>query len=41
MLGLAAFDGMQGVDIAEVLGIPEGTVYSRLHAARAKLRSLL
>lgn len=41
VLGLAAFDGMQGVDIAEVLGIPEGTVYSRLHAARTKLRSLL
>jgi RNA polymerase sigma-70 factor (ECF subfamily) len=41
VLGLAAFDGLKGVDIAEVLGIPEGTVYSRLHTAREKLRQLL
>ncbi len=41
VLGLAAFDDMPGVEIAQVLGIPEGTVYSRLHAARSKLRTLL
>ena len=41
VLGLAAFDAMPGVEIAAVLGIPQGPVYSRLHAARSKLRSLL
>jgi RNA polymerase sigma-70 factor, ECF subfamily len=41
VLGLAAFEGLKGVDIAEVLGIPEGTVYSRLHTAREKLRQMV
>lgn len=41
VLGLFAFDGLAGADIAEVLGIPEGTVHSRLHTARAKLRAML
>lgn len=41
VLALAAGDGMSHAQIAEVLGIPEGTVASRLHAARAALRAAL
>jgi RNA polymerase sigma-70 factor (ECF subfamily) len=38
---LSEVQGMRYSDIAEVLGIPEGTVKSRMHAAVAKLRRRL
>ena len=37
VLSLSALDGVSHREIAEVLGIPFGTVGSRLHAARKKL----
>lgn len=36
-LVLMYFTGLREAEIAEVLGIPPGTVKSRLHAARARL----
>lgn len=41
VLGLAAIEEMPQTEIAAILGIPVGTVYSRLGAARASLRALL
>ncbi len=38
---LREFEGMTYRTIAEVLGVPIGTVMSRLHAARARLRRRL
>jgi RNA polymerase sigma-70 factor (ECF subfamily) len=38
VLSLYAIDGLTHAEIAEVLGVPEGTVWSRLHHARKKLR---
>lgn len=38
VLALSAIDGMAQTEIAEVLGIPVGTVHSRLHGARAQLQ---
>jgi len=38
---LRDFNGLSYREIAEVLSIPQGTVMSRLHAARTKLRALL
>jgi RNA polymerase sigma-70 factor (ECF subfamily) len=38
---LAEVEGLSGPEIAEVLGIPIGTVWTRLHAARRELRRLL
>lgn len=37
VLSLFAVEGLRHGGIAEVLGIPEGTVWSRLHAARKAL----
>lgn len=37
VLSLSAIEGLGPARIAEVLGIPEGTVWSRLHLARRKL----
>ncbi|MBW2461573.1 MAG: sigma-70 family RNA polymerase sigma factor [Deltaproteobacteria bacterium] len=37
VLGLFALDGMSHQEIAEVLNVPEGTIWSRLHTARRKL----
>jgi RNA polymerase sigma-70 factor (ECF subfamily) len=37
VLSLFAVDGLGHRQIAEILGVPEGTVWSRLHAARKKL----
>jgi RNA polymerase sigma-70 factor (ECF subfamily) len=37
ILSLFAVDGLRHAEIAEVLGVPEGTVWSRLHAARRAL----
>ncbi|MDB4976319.1 MAG: polymerase, sigma-24 subunit, subfamily [Myxococcaceae bacterium] len=40
-LELAYWEGLTASEIAGVLGIPENTVYSRLHRAKGQLRSLL
>ena len=37
VLSLFGVDGLSHKEIASVLGIPEGTVWSRLHVARKKL----
>lgn len=41
VVGLAAIDGIAHAEIAAVLGIPVGTVGSRLHEARDRLRAVL
>jgi len=41
VLALFAIEGLRHGEIAEVLGIPEGTVWSRLHQARRRLAALL
>ena len=41
VLALFAVDGLSHREIAAVLGIPEGTVWSRLHGARKRLAALL
>lgn len=41
VLGLFAVEGLGHAEIAEVLGVPEGTVWSRLHLARKRLAHLL
>lgn len=41
VLGLFSLEGLSHREIAETLGIPEGTVWSRLHLARKKLASEL
>jgi RNA polymerase sigma-70 factor (ECF subfamily) len=41
VLALFALDGLGHAAIAEILGVPEGTVWSRLHVARARLREML
>ncbi len=41
VLGLFAVDGLTHQEIAAILGIPEGTVWSRLHVARKRLAALL
>ena len=41
MLSLFAAEGLSHSEIAEILGIPEGTVWSRLHTARRKLAEQL
>jgi len=38
VLGLAAGEGLAHAQIADILGIPEGTVGSRLHTARENLK---
>ncbi len=37
VLSLFAIDGLRHREIAEILGVPEGTVWSRLNVARRKL----
>ena len=37
VLSLFAVDGLSHREIADILGVPEGTVWSRLHAARRML----
>jgi len=41
VLSLFAVEGLGHVEIAEVLGVPTGTVWSRLHLARRRLNALL
>jgi len=41
VLALFALDGLSHREIASTLGIPEGTVWSRLHLARKKLTAEL
>lgn len=41
VLGLFAVEGLRHGEIAEILGVPEGTVWSRLHLARKRLLALL
>lgn len=41
ILGLHHGAGMSVSAIAAMLGVPEGTVKSRLHAARSELRAIL
>ncbi len=41
VLALFAVDGLGHREIAEVLGVPEGTVWSRLHLARKRLAAEL
>jgi RNA polymerase sigma-70 factor (ECF subfamily) len=38
VLSLFALEGLKHREIAEILGVPEGTVWSRLHAARKRLQ---
>lgn len=41
VLALAALDELPQTEVAAILGVPVGTVYSRLNAARARLRDEL
>jgi len=41
VLSLFAVEGLKHAEIAEALGVPEGTVWSRLHHARRRLEELL
>ena len=41
VLLLAEFSGLRGAEIAQVLGIPAGTVASRKHHAMERLKALL
>ena len=41
VLALFSLDGLSHREVAETLGIPEGTVWSRLHLARKKLAAEL
>lgn len=41
VVSLMALEELSQVEVAEVLGLPAGTVYSRLHEARAGLRERL
>jgi RNA polymerase sigma-70 factor (ECF subfamily) len=41
VLSLFALDGLSHREVAEVLGVPEGTIWSRLHAARKRLAEVL
>lgn len=41
VLTLREFEGMNYEEIAEVLGVPRGTVESRLHRARSEMREKL
>ena len=41
VLQLSIVEGMEPTDVGDVLGIPAGTVRSRLHAARKQLLEVM
>ena len=41
VLVMVEWNGMSGTEVAEVLGVPVGTVWRRLHEARKELRNTL
>jgi RNA polymerase sigma-70 factor (ECF subfamily) len=41
VFALCDLEGMRGVDVARALGVPEGTVWRRLHEARVRLRACM
>jgi RNA polymerase sigma factor (sigma-70 family) len=41
VLVMVEYNGMTGVEVAGILGIPVGTIWRRLHEARAELRQAL
>ncbi len=41
VVALFAVDGLRHTEIAEILGIPEGTVWSRLHQGRKAIAAKL
>lgn len=41
VLVMVEWNGMSGVEAAKILGIPVGTVWRRLHEARAEIRRML
>lgn len=41
VLVMVEYNGMTGVEVAGILGIPVGTIWRRLHEARAELRVAL
>lgn len=41
VLSLFAVDGLEHAEIAAILGVPPGTIWSRLHLARKRLAELL
>ena len=41
VLILSDIEGLKGRDVARTLGVPEGTVWRRLHEARLRLRALV
>ena len=41
LIALRYLEGFELWELAEILGIPEGTVKSRLHSARNQLRETL
>lgn len=41
VLVMVEYNGMTGVEVAGILGIPVGTIWRRLHEARAELRYIL
>ena len=41
VFALCDLEGMRGVDVAQALRVPEGTVWRRLYDARSCLRTLM